>query len=182
VCGGTDLEAVRMTTDDVISIIAIVACLLGYELKAIAAPANTRRERTGERSDLVTFGRGEEWRPGERKYHNLRHGGTGLISARETALEDLTGSVKKVLKKKSLPLGNNHPLGVEYVEEQLRTLRLRASQGWVPEEFKELSLRRSLQDVLKVIDRYLEEYSAPVTRSRSYRQDPLQCGQPKLPL
>jgi hypothetical protein len=137
--------------------------MFGYELKALAAPAHTGGERPGDRNDLITLGLGEEWRPGERRYHYIRHGGTGLDSARETALKDLSRSMEKLLKKKSLPLGDNHPLGVEYVEEQLRTLRLRASQGWVPNEFFELSLRRSLQDVLGVIDRHLEEHPGPVT-------------------
>jgi hypothetical protein len=136
--------------------------LLGYELKTIVTPARNSVERAEDGTESVTLGMGEERWPGERRYRNLRQGGTGLDSARETALEDLTESVEKLLKKKSLPLGDNHPLGVEYVEEQLRNLRNRARWGWVPKEFEELSLRRSLQDVLGVMDRYLEQHGGPV--------------------
>jgi hypothetical protein len=36
VCGGTDFDAVRMTTDDVLSIIAVVACLVAVVACALA--------------------------------------------------------------------------------------------------------------------------------------------------
>ncbi len=85
-------------------------------------------------------------------YRNLSYRGTGLDSAREVALDDLRSSLGKALKKKKLPLGDNHALGVEYVEEELR--KLRNAVGWghgVPEQFRELSLQRSLDEVISVL-------------------------------
>jgi hypothetical protein len=148
--------------------------VLGYELKAIAASPCIGGQGAEDRSETVTLGPDEEWQPGKRKYRNLRHGGAGLDSARETALEDLTEYVEKLLKKKRLPLGDNHPLGVEYVEEQLRNLRNRARRGLVPKEFEDLSLRRSLQDVRRVMDRYGEEDGGPV--KFAWPRDPLIGG------
>jgi hypothetical protein len=87
-------------------------------------------------------------------YRNLSYSGRGLDSAREVALDDLRSSLKKALEKK-LPLGDNHALGVEYVEEELRKLRNAARWGWgVPAEFKELSLRRSVEEVISVLEGY----------------------------
>lgn len=128
---------------------------LGYELKAAAS----RSPAEG----LVSLGLDHERGLGERRYHNLYRRGAGLDSAREAALEDLTKSVEKLLKKKRLPLGDNHPLGVEYVEEQLRKLRNNARQGWVPREFESLSLRRSADEVLGAIDHFLDLYGGSVT-------------------
>lgn len=138
--------------------------VLGYELKAIDAPDRTGGERAGDQSDLVTLGLGREgWGIRMRRYRDLRRSGMGLDSARETALENLTESVEKLLKKK-LPLGDNHPLGVEYVEEELEKLRNAARWGWgVPREFRNLSLRRSLEEVVTVVDRALNVYGQRVT-------------------
>jgi Type I restriction enzyme R protein N terminus (HSDR_N) len=88
-------------------------------------------------------------------YRNLAYSGRGLDSAREVALDDLKSSLKKALEKKRLPLGNNHALGVQYVEEELRKLRNAARCCWgVPEEFKELSLRRSVEEVMTVVEKH----------------------------
>jgi Type I restriction enzyme R protein N terminus (HSDR_N) len=88
-------------------------------------------------------------------FRNLSYNGRGLDSAREVALDDLRSSLKEALKKKRLPLGNNHALGVEYVEEELRKLRNAAQWGWgVPREFRQLSLLRSVEEVMAVIKNY----------------------------
>jgi hypothetical protein len=135
---------------------------------------------------------------------NLANSGRGLDSAREVALVDLRSSLKAVFKDKKwkLPLGDNHALGVEYVEEELRKLRNAAQRKWgVPEEFKELSLRRSLEEVISVLERYPRavtfakprqspafgyiETSADFPRMRAYlerlRQDGLDPRQFLLP-
>jgi hypothetical protein len=88
-------------------------------------------------------------------FRNLSSLGMGFDSAREVALDDLRSSLKRALEKKKLPLGNNHALGVEYIEEQLRRLRNAAQWGWgVPEKFKQLSLRRSVEEVMAVVEEY----------------------------
>lgn len=127
---------------------------LSYELEAVERPSSPE--------GLVTLGLTAELGPGQRNYRNLSYDGKGLDSAREVAFADLKKSVEKVLKKKELPLGDNHPLGVEYVEEQLRELRSRARWGWVPEDFRDLSLRCSVEEVIGVVDWYLETYGGPV--------------------
>lgn len=88
-------------------------------------------------------------------YRNLSYRAMGLDSAREVALDDLRSSLKEVLKKRRLPLGDNHALGIEYVEEELRKLRNAVRWGHgVPEQFRNLSLRRSLKEVITVLEGY----------------------------
>ena len=119
---------------------------LHYELR----PADEAADPAG----LVSVGL-SGGRPWGFNFRNLSYDGKGLDSAREVAFEDLTGSVERMLRDKKLPLRDNHALGVEYVENQLSELRSRASHGWVPDEFRRLSLRRSLEEVLRIVDRNL---------------------------
>lgn len=112
-------------------------------------------ERTIYQPSPVMIGYPSADNPFGFSYRNLSYNDRGLNSAREVALDDLRSSLNKALKKQKLPLGDNHALGCEYVEEQLRKLRNAVRSRWgVPKEFKELSLRRSVDEVISVLEHY----------------------------
>jgi hypothetical protein len=104
-------------------------------------------------SELVVLGYPSRDSPFGYRRLNLSYKNRGLDSAREIALEDVRASLRDVLKERKLPLGDNHALGVEYVEEELRKLRNAARWGHgVPAQFKGLSLRRSVEEVISVLE------------------------------
>lgn len=129
-----------------------------YQLNLVEKPCSS--------SDLVVLGYPSVHDPFGFRQCGLSRGGLsrhgrGSYSARELALSDLKTSVEETLKKRNLPLGDNHALGCEYVEGELKKLDLKARGKWVPQDLRGLSLLRSVEEVVEVLDRYLAKQSGP---------------------
>jgi hypothetical protein len=67
----------------------------------------------------------------------------GINSARDVAMREVKRSLKWIIDKKKLPLADNHVLGCEWVENELR--RFSFSRA-TPPQLRNLSLRRTIID------------------------------------